>query len=171
MNSIEFLNNHYPDHTFIICGDYNIPEVSWDNDNNGLTYFLTSSSCACCVPEAFSALNFFQNNNIINCSNSILDLVFCNNIRLHYDTDSAFNILYDALHHSVLEIVPKFTFKESTYPPWFTKDLKHIILLSKKQAHTRFKSSKSITDYKQFSFLRVKFKYQSKKAYRCLLNR
>lgn len=228
LNSIEYLNNHYPGHTFIICGDYNIPEVSWDNDDNGLTYFFTSSSRASCVPEAFSSLNFYQNNNIINCSNSILDLVFCNNkfltiekslepavpidpyhpalnislpaslpmshcnrdhiffnfrkanydkLRsffdsfdwcstfLHCNTDSAFNILYDALHHSVLEFVPKCTFRESTYPPWFTKELKHI-LLSKKQAHTRFKSSKSITDYKEFSILRAKFKYQSKKAYR-----
>lgn len=60
MSSVEYLKSHYPGHTFIICGDYNIPEVSSDNDDCGLTYSISSSSRASCVPETFATNNFFN---------------------------------------------------------------------------------------------------------------
>ncbi|KAL4098639.1 hypothetical protein QTP88_023202 [Uroleucon formosanum] len=81
------------------------------------------------------------------------------------DIDSALNVFYNALHKVVIDFVPKCKYSFSSYPPWFTKELKHLVIL-KKQAHARFKSSSSIYDYKKISFLRAKFKYLSKKSFR-----
>lgn len=188
---VECILNRYPNHSFIIYGDYNIPEVSWENDDSGLTHSFTV------IPEAFVANGFFQINSTRNTHNSILDLFFtssddliveksyesvvltdpyhpplnisfrsslptssfnCNNsffkfhkanyinirsfdwyiILTSLDPDSAVNVLYDALHKSIFDFVPQYRFKESTFPSWFTKDLKKLLLL-KKKAHEKFK--------------------------------
>ncbi|KAL5236875.1 hypothetical protein ACI65C_004285 [Semiaphis heraclei] len=81
-----------------------------------------------------------------------------------YNVDAAFNSFYDALHKSVLDIVPKCTFTDSKFPPWFDKSLKNILFL-KKKAHIKFKTSSNAHDYREFSLLRARFKYESK---RCL---
>lgn len=80
------------------------------------------------------------------------------------DIDSAFNTFYDTLHQSILDFVPKCTFHKSTYPSRYSHELKQVVIL-KKKAHARFKSSLSSHDYKEFSFLRAKFKYLSKKCF------
>jgi hypothetical protein len=228
VSSIEYLINIYPNSKFIICGDYNIPETTWDNDDYGIVYSFSSSARAPCIPESFATSGFFQKNNIYNSNNSVLDLVFCNDKtvtvdmsfdplvpidkyhpalciilpfspplpickRSHkfynfrkgdygiirtfvssfnwsstfsqLDLDSAVNALYDALHKSILDHIPQASFKESTYPPWFTKSLKSILFL-KKKAHIKFKSSLSVNDYRAFSLLRAKLKHETKKCYR-----
>jgi len=81
------------------------------------------------------------------------------------DIDSAVNLVYDALHKVVIDFVPKCKYSSSSFPPWFIKELKQLVIL-KKQAHAMFKSSSSVYDYKKFSFLRAKFKYLSKKSFR-----
>jgi hypothetical protein len=81
------------------------------------------------------------------------------------DINSAVNAFYDALHKVVIDFVSKCKYSFSSFPPWFTKELKKLVIL-KKQAHARFKSSSSVYDYKKFSFLRAKFKYLSKKSFR-----
>jgi hypothetical protein len=76
-SSVEYLINKYPNDTFIICEDYNIPEVTWDNDNNSIGISFTSSASASCIPESFSTNFFFQKNIIYNSNKSIFD-IFCN---------------------------------------------------------------------------------------------
>jgi len=79
-----------------------------------------------------------------------------------YDLDSAVNVLYDALHKSILDHIPSVSFNESTYPTWFTINLKSILFL-KKKAYIKYTSSLSINDYREFSLLRAKFKYMKPK--------
>lgn len=55
-----------------------------------------------------------------------------------YNLDSTVN----TLHKSIIDLIPRSHFKESTYPPWFTRDLKHILFLKK---------SLIIIDYCKFS--------------------
>jgi len=38
INSIEYIRKTYPAHAYILYGDYNLPEISWDNDDYGLIY-------------------------------------------------------------------------------------------------------------------------------------
>jgi len=78
-----------------------------------------------------------------------------------YTVDAAFNTLYDALHKSVLDFVPECTFTDSKFPPWFDKSLKNILFL-KKKAHIKFKTSSNAHDYREYSLLRARFKYESK---------
>lgn len=69
----------YPLYNFIICGDYNLPDILWDNNEGGLTYLYSSKTYATCILETFTSNGFFQNNSIYNCHNSVLELVFSNN--------------------------------------------------------------------------------------------
>ncbi|XP_029342108.1 uncharacterized protein LOC115033529 [Acyrthosiphon pisum] len=209
VSSIEYLLNTYPYDKFIICGDYNIPETVWDNDDYGIIYSYSSPARAPCIPESFTTNGFFQKNNIYNSTNSILDLVFCNdkaltveksldplvpidkyhpalnillpfglpvpsckqshkfynfrkgdygNIRSfmssfnwsstfsQYDLNSAVNVLYDALHKSILNHISLVSFNESTFPP-------------------------CVNDYREFSLLRAKLKYETKRCYRDFIHR
>jgi hypothetical protein len=75
------------------------------------------------------------------------------------------NSLFDALHRLIIDFVPKCVFYVSSYPPWFSKELKQILFL-KKKSHLKFKASSNVCDYREFSLLRVKFKYVSKKCLR-----
>jgi len=67
---------------FIICGDFNLPDILWSNDNFGLIYSTPSDPTVQCVRELFSFYNFFQLNQVSNLDGGILDLVFSNEIRL-----------------------------------------------------------------------------------------
>jgi len=46
--------------------------------------------------------------------------------------DSAMNVFMIPLHLSILRSVPQCTFWDSTYPFWFSKDLKKILSLNRK---------------------------------------
>jgi len=78
MSTVENLLSIYSDHLLIFCGDFNLPNVSWSNDNHGLIYSSTSGYLINCHPETFAANNFFQINDIFNKSGSLLDLIFVN---------------------------------------------------------------------------------------------
>lgn len=81
MSTVENLLSIYSDHLLIFCGDFNLPNVSWSNDNHGLIYSSTSGYLINCHPETFAANNFFQINDIFNKSGSLLDLIFVNLIQ------------------------------------------------------------------------------------------
>jgi hypothetical protein len=103
ISSVEYLINKYPNDTLIICGDYNIPKVTWDNDNNGIIYSFTFSARASCIPESFATNGFFQKNNIYNSNNSILDLIFCNDKNLIVEKSLEPLVPIDK-YHPVLDI-------------------------------------------------------------------
>lgn len=64
--TLEYIFKQFPKHTFILCGDYNLPEITWSNDDTGLLYTYTSTPRAPIIPETFISHNFFQKNNILN---------------------------------------------------------------------------------------------------------
>lgn len=74
--TIESLIQNYPSYKFIICSDYNSPEILWDNDDCGLNYSFTCSSRAACIPGTFASNGIFQNNENFNSHESTLDLIF-----------------------------------------------------------------------------------------------
>lgn len=75
MSTVENLLSTYTDHTFIFCGDFNLPDVLWSNDNNGPIYSSTSDVRINCIPKIFALNNFFQINDISNYFGSLLDLI------------------------------------------------------------------------------------------------
>ena len=89
---------------------------------------------------------------------------------LSLDVNSATNAFYDALHSCILQFVPKVSFTPSKFPAWFTKDLK-ALAFDKKRAHAKYKSTCNQSDYISFSYIRARFKSESKKCYKAHLFR
>jgi hypothetical protein len=68
---LETVYQHHPEHIFLLCGDYNLPEISWSNDSHGLTYTSSSALRVLCVPEVLAFNGFYQKNSIFNSKGSI----------------------------------------------------------------------------------------------------
>lgn len=81
MNTVADLISSHISHVFIFCGDYNLPGISWSNDDTVVIYSTKASSQIHCVPET-SAVNNFQINNVLNYFGSLLDLIFVSHNQL-----------------------------------------------------------------------------------------
>jgi len=81
------------------------------------------------------------------------------------DLNTAVNTFFDALHFTVLTYVPKLRFTKSCFPSWVTKEVKNLVF-EKKRAHAFFKSTKSLIHNREFSLLRARCKYETKKCFR-----
>jgi len=93
----------HPGCLFIICGDFNLPDISWSNDDFGLTYSTPSGPRVQCIPELFSFYNFFQLNPVSNLHGDILDLVSSNDTRLSVVKSEVVIVAFDT-YHPALEI-------------------------------------------------------------------
>jgi hypothetical protein len=89
---------------------------------------------------------------------------------ISHDVDEAAKAIYDALHFCILNFFPEVSYVPSTFPKWFSKNLKHIVL-SKKRAHTKFKASCCPLDYVEFSSLRTSYKAEYKRCRAVYLSR
>jgi len=79
LSAVQSVINDNPNSLFLFCGDFNLPDITWSNDNLGLTYFSTSDIRINCLPETFAFLNYYQLNKVLNTNGKLLDLVLCNN--------------------------------------------------------------------------------------------
>lgn len=110
---------------FIVCGDFNLPDVLWSNDKTGLIYSSLSGARISCIPEYFTFFNFFQLNEIRNTYDILLDLVFSNERNIVIKRSDIFIVSEDSYHPSLVfdvvssQIVP--TFDASRYFPDFNK--------------------------------------------------
>jgi len=84
------------------------------------------------------------------------------------DVDQATNALYDALHFCVLKFVFEVNYCPSTFPLWFSKDFKSLVL-SKKRAYAKYKVPRCPKDYNEFSNLRARYKYEYKSCHKSFL--
>lgn len=95
--SLETVINRYLKYIFLFCGDYNLSEISWYNDENGLLYYFPSAPYASCIPEILAANNFLPINSVFSCNCDQLYFNFVN-ILFTLGLYSAENIFFDALH-------------------------------------------------------------------------
>ncbi|XP_008190178.1 uncharacterized protein LOC103312002 [Acyrthosiphon pisum] len=86
------------------------------------------------------------------------------------DVDEAAKAIYDASHFCILNFVPEVSYIPSTFPKWFSKNLKHIVL-SKKREHAKFKASRCPLDYAEFSAIRASYKAEYKRCHTVYLSR
>lgn len=68
---VELLKSNHPNHHIILCGDYNLPNCKF----NDLDY-LPVTACEREILDMSIYLGLFQCNNVSNCSNRLLDLIF-----------------------------------------------------------------------------------------------
>lgn len=89
---------------------------------------------------------------------------------LSLDANDAMSAFVDALHSSILLFVPKITIRQSSFPNWFSHELKSLVSI-KNRAHASYKASGSLSHYRTFSLLRARYKFLSKKCYRDFISR
>jgi len=195
-STVEDLVNSFVNANFILCGDFNLPNIYWSNDNQGLVYSKISrpGPYVQCVPETFAFLNFFLVNNVFNIHGTLLDLIFVNSNHIKINTFSDPKSDYLCIK----EFLSSFDWREtfinldanlamSTFHDalhfsvlkWvphvnYTKSnfpswlSKDLIdlVFLKRRAHAIFKSSRNPLDYREFSLLRAKYKLMSKNCYK-----
>jgi len=60
MSAVHIIISTHSDCVFLFCGNFNLPDVSWSNDNYGLSYISVSGTRTHCVSEIFAFHNFFN---------------------------------------------------------------------------------------------------------------
>ncbi|KAG5893574.1 hypothetical protein JTB14_028341 [Gonioctena quinquepunctata] len=78
-NSVDHILATHPEHELYLFGDYNLPTARWSNDEMGVCVESDINCASHALCETFAFHNLFQINNIPNCHNTLLDLIFTNN--------------------------------------------------------------------------------------------
>lgn len=104
VSSVEQVISCYKPQSIILCGDYNLPNVTWSSDELGLTASSESNIISTTIIDSFSYLNFFQCNSFPNNHGSILDLIFSNSngVSVSLAPDS---LVIPDLYHPPLHII------------------------------------------------------------------
>jgi hypothetical protein len=134
MSSVESLfENCDVNDNFLICGDYNLPDINWDMDLSDGTLI---PSCVTSIKEtlvidSMSVLDLTQVNSIPNSRNVYLDLFFCNftddisilncecpllKLDVHhaaYEINISFD---DVIFDSTQEFAKRYNFREADVP-------------------------------------------------------
>lgn len=96
--TVEELSSTYESSNFLICGDFNRPEVEWDQETYIPKSGLKISEESMCIIESFEVLGFQQINKLSNSKGIFLDLFFTNlkDVQINFAHDP----LNDAtIHH------------------------------------------------------------------------
>lgn len=80
------------------------------------------------------------------------------------DLNSCIESFYNILYTGIELCTPKKRIFSSSFPKWFSKDLK-ALTFEKKKAHSLFKCSGLVSDYDRFSLLRAQCKSLSNQCY------
>lgn len=86
----------------IICGDFNLPSIAWDNDDYGIIVGQSAPLQACSIIDCFAFLNLFQINNIKNAFGSLLDLVFSNDSDITVNLSDSSLLPCDKYHPAII---------------------------------------------------------------------
>jgi len=86
----------------IVCGNFNLPSVTWIRNNETTTFSVTINEKVRIIGHQYAFLNFIQNNMVRNNNGAILDLVFSNCI-LNIET-APDDIVPSDIHHPPLLI-------------------------------------------------------------------
>lgn len=118
-NTVDDMLYSHPHHKLILCGDYNIPDATWDNDQFGLIAHCDINSKAFTLSNSFSFYNLYQMNNIANSRNVFLDLLFThfNDIQVRPAQDL---LLPNSAHHTAISFDLDVRVKmELQYEEWY----------------------------------------------------
>ncbi|KAL1446910.1 hypothetical protein WDU94_009871 [Cyamophila willieti] len=93
-----------------------------------------------------------------------------NSILSHPSIDNVVESFNATLVKGIEQFTPSKFYRNSSYPKWFSKDLKKVTR-EKKKAHLKYKYSKLESDYRKFSSLRSRCKSLSAQCYREYMDR
>ncbi|XP_044745218.1 uncharacterized protein LOC123307080 [Coccinella septempunctata] len=101
----DIVNNNNCNDTFVICGDFNLPEIKWNM--NPLNSFCIPSNardpCSASFVDAISLSGLNQFNSFVNVSGNTLDLVLNNNFNITDFQLSEFPLVPEDPSHNTLQ--------------------------------------------------------------------
>jgi len=107
VSSIERIISSFKSVSVILCGDYNLPNVTWPSDELGLIVTNDQNiATTYSIIDSFSYLNFFQHNFLPNSHGSILDLIFSNSNKVISSTATESLVIPDPYHLPLHIIFP-----------------------------------------------------------------
>ncbi|KAL4088953.1 hypothetical protein QTP88_024031 [Uroleucon formosanum] len=104
--SVEQIISSYKSVSVILCGDYNLPNVTWSSDELGLIATNDHNMVTTSIIDSFSFLNFFQHNFLPNSHGSILDLIFSNSNKVTSSTATESLVIPDPYYPPLHIIFP-----------------------------------------------------------------
>lgn len=165
MNYVRNTRGRLLDLVFAHVGDVSVscsvdPLLPANVNHTPLDIMLTSADCDSMNYEEyfydFKNADYLAINNFIACYN--WESVFSE------DLDYSLECLYNVLYTAIVYFVPVKKFKRSSFPVWFTAELRQLTI-EKKKIHKRFKSFGRQNDYLLFSQLRDSCKELSRRCY------
>ena len=104
IDNAEYINNSFEDYKFIMCGDFNLPKISWLCQDHS-QYFAhdtcnsQDSECALVLCNYYSTLNLEQVHPNHTAKNYSLDLVFAEQNLMNFNHSSDQLVPIDKQHH------------------------------------------------------------------------
>lgn len=123
MSSVESIIELYPYHIYIICDDFHLPDISWSNDSNDLTYSSSYFLRVLYVLTFLYLMDFSKKMSVFNSKGTILDLTFSSTDSVIIDNkfpDSFIppDFYYPLLNISLTDVCSPLVFDSShTYYP------------------------------------------------------
>ncbi|KAL5244031.1 hypothetical protein ACI65C_011441 [Semiaphis heraclei] len=144
--SLDHVWGSYKFNSGIVCGDFNLPNISWTNGVSGLEYNGSVTDKVRQIGDQYGSINWDSNL-----------------LTLTAERSAAF--LQRSLLNAIEQCVPMRTYRKSSFPQWVTKNLKNLL------AQKNFKKFGGAHCYYNFSLLRACCKFESKKLHRSYLCR
>ena len=98
-----------------------------------------------------------------------IDIIKWNTLLQNLNVEDSINIFYNTIYEIINKYVKKKFIKSSTYPKWFSYDLKQL-LIKKIIAHKIYKITCTQKSYDEFSELRMKCKIKSNEDYKIYIS-
>lgn len=76
MGSVEDIMDNRDFSSVYLCGDFNLPNITWQNDSLGSSPLGCANDRVECIANGFAYFNLYQVNSVPNCNGGFLDLIF-----------------------------------------------------------------------------------------------
>lgn len=103
MNSLNNLFNKFSDDIILLCGDFNLPIIQWNLNNNLNLVRNNINAKSSIVIDEICSCELSQFNSIKNDNNRLLDLIFFNDLLISKIIACNASLVPEDPHHKAIE--------------------------------------------------------------------